>query len=127
MFEIDCCLFRQLGQVSPVPCVSHVLATFFGHGHVKPTEWQKNKPECTRPFKVSHPSVSADIPLAKTDHTVEPSAEIRQGHSTRGRRAVQLMTVGETTGKGKEMGPSLQSTTHPSSHRHLLHVRFQQY
>lgn len=28
------------------------------------------------------------------------------------------VTVGETTGKGKEMGPSLQSTTHPSSHPH---------
>ena len=83
---------------------------------MKLAEWQKNKPECTSPFKASHPSVSANIPLARTDHTVEPSTEIRQGLLLCEGGLCSYATVGETTGKGKETGPSWQSTPHLSSH-----------
>lgn len=80
---------------------------------MKLAEWQKNKPECTSPFKASHPSVSADIPLARTDHTVEPSTEIRQGLLPCKGGLCSYVTVGETTGKGKETG---------GHHGNLLHT-----
>ena len=91
---------------------------------MKLAEWQKNKPECTSPFKASHPSVSADMPLARTDHTVEPSTEIRQGLLPREGGLCSYVTVGETTGKGKETGPSWQSAPHPSSHPHSCMCSF---
>lgn len=63
--------------------------------------------------------MSADSPLAKISHSVEPNKGREQGHLTDRMRAMQLMAMGEATRKGKEMGPPLQSSTHPT---HAVYV-----